>query len=78
MSKGICLPCPCCGEPDAIITVNLADVSEFGCKECGGEFTADHVRDLIARWTPVLAWLATVPDSAPAKDARLAELDVEE
>jgi Zn ribbon nucleic-acid-binding protein len=68
MCKGIVLPCPKCGEPSAIIKVSLANVDEFECAECGNEFAADEVRDFIARWQPVLAWLQTIPESAPAKE----------
>lgn len=60
-TKGIQLPCPRCGEPDANLTLYLADGETFQCQECDEEFTADAVRDLLARWAPVLAWLERMP-----------------
>jgi len=57
------VPCPCCGEEIANISVNLyaLDGDAFTCHECGADFTIDTVRTLIARWTKLLAWLDTVP-----------------
>ena len=61
---GILLPCPKCGCADAGIHVNLACTDEFECNECGEEFGGDDVRQFIALWTPVLKWLADVPQAS--------------
>ena len=54
------LPCPKCGEPDRAV-VDLEDVSQVHCLSCDAEYPTDDVRDLIAAWTPALAWLDTCP-----------------
>jgi len=61
--KTILLPCPCCGEADANIAINLGTLEDetFTCQACNGVFTDASIRDLIARWQPILAWLDTVP-----------------
>lgn len=71
--NAIHLPCPCCGEPNASIDIRLAD-GEFHCRDCETEFTAEHVRSLLARWALVMAWVDQMPtadqldaaDPAPA------------
>jgi len=60
-ARGTALPCPRCGEPSAIIDVRLADLSVLTCQECGEEFGTEEVRQLIDRWSRVLAWLDTFP-----------------
>lgn len=60
-ARGIQLPCPRCGEPDANLLLHLVDGESFTCQECDEEFTAADVRGLLARWAPVLAWLDKMP-----------------
>jgi uncharacterized protein (DUF983 family) len=55
------LPCPKCGEEQVTVSLFLDEVSTFRCCECEGEWSADEVRDLIARWGRVLAWLDLAP-----------------
>lgn len=55
------LPCVLCGNADGNVTVSLDDVSQFNCKECGGDFDAPTVRGHIALWQRVLAWIDTAP-----------------
>lgn len=65
------LPCPCCGEPYANLSLNLGALDGDGavtCQECQSEFSLAHVRDLIGRWTAVLRWVDAAPtfsDSDP-------------
>mgnify|MGYP000966219394 CR=1 FL=1 len=66
--RGIMLPCPKCGEPDAALLFSLADGETITCQDGGCEFTVDDVRDLLARWAPVLAWLGALP-AAPDRPA---------
>ena len=58
---GIQLPCPLCGEAKANINLYLWDTRTFFCGECETEFEADHVRELIDKWTKVLNWVDTMP-----------------
>jgi len=58
--RGILLPCPCCGEPEATIDLTLA-TRVLHCQECDTEFTTQDVANLIAKWQPVLAWLQQMP-----------------
>jgi hypothetical protein len=59
--RGLLLPCPLCGEPDACITLDLDDAETFHCRECDGEFTAQTVKRVIKDWTEVLDWIDTMP-----------------
>jgi uncharacterized protein (DUF983 family) len=53
--------CPRCMEEGGI-TMDAADVHAFHCRECDEDIEADAVRDLIAGWTKLLAWLDTAPE----------------
>ena len=62
------LPCPKCGEQQANISLNLWSLDDqaagnFTCHECDGEIALDEVRDLIARWSKVIAWIETIPSA---------------
>lgn len=59
--KGLQLPCPRCGEPNANMLLHLANGESFTCQECDEELVADELADLLARWAPVLAWLDLMP-----------------
>jgi len=64
--KGCTLPCPRCGEAGASITLdldNLHGVEALSCRECDASFGVDEIRDIIARWTPILAWMDSFPVS---------------
>jgi hypothetical protein len=63
--RGLLLPCPQCGEPNACMLLDLSEGDRFSCQENDCEFRADDVRDLIKRWGPVLAWVEQMP-AAPA------------
>jgi hypothetical protein len=54
------LTCPLCGQ-DCAISLNLEDLETCTCPECSEEFTLDTVRDVIARWQKVLAWVDLCP-----------------
>lgn len=54
------LPCPKCGE-EAIVQIDLDDLNTCKCGECEEEFTTEDVRNLIAKWSSVLAWIDTAP-----------------
>jgi transcription elongation factor Elf1 len=61
---GFTLPCPCCGQQEASISVNLAFLEGEGalrCNECEEEFDVQTVRALIRRWTKVLDWVCAAP-----------------
>lgn len=61
MTRGFSeLPCPKCGEQDAI-TVNLYDVEDLHCSECDTDFSLQEIRELLAAWGPVVKWLDTAP-----------------
>ena len=59
-AAGITLPCPMCAEPEASMSLRLADKT-FECHECSGEVQADDLRSLLARWAKVLAWVDAMP-----------------
>lgn len=64
-NRGLALPCPCCGESEASISLDLFDdpfaSDTLHCQECEADFSAQQVRDLVRRWAPVLAWLDAMP-----------------
>jgi transposase-like protein len=57
------LPCPLCGA-EATVSVDLDDLANFECHECDENFTADDLRERMARWSAVLSWL----DAAPVRE----------
>jgi hypothetical protein len=62
-AHGILLPCPCCKEAEACVSLQLSD-GEFFCRECEETFTADDVRQFIARvrrWEKLLEWAESMP-----------------
>ena len=60
-TRGVALPCPKCGEESATIDLNLADADTLHCQECDTTFSVMDVKSLIARWTPILAWIDAMP-----------------
>lgn len=58
------LPCPRCGQDDSV-WLHLERVDEFECGQCDERFNETELRDIIERWTPVLAWLETAPANRP-------------
>jgi hypothetical protein len=54
------LVCIKCGDDSNTVRVSLADTSEFVC-DCGAEFTAEDVRQFLAAWQKVLAWIDLAP-----------------
>jgi len=65
------LPCPCCGETLANVSLHLSTLDDetaanFTCEECTADFSLADVRGFIARWTPILSWLELIP--APAAE----------
>jgi uncharacterized protein (DUF983 family) len=60
------LRCPHCGQENTV-RVYLEDVTVFQCNACDAEWGADELRELIALWTRVLAWVDQV-DQAPATE----------
>jgi uncharacterized protein (DUF983 family) len=66
-TRGVQLPCPRCGERDANILHSLAQVGVFRCEECDCEFSADDLKAIIARWTPILKWVDAFPHPKPGE-----------
>jgi hypothetical protein len=62
-TPGLLLPCPMCGNQEAVIHLNLADADGCKCQECDEEFTIDDVRGLIEKWTKVIKWVEMMPQS---------------
>jgi transposase-like protein len=56
-TEAVLLPCPCCGEEEVEIALNLSDLHTFTCTSCATEFSAAYVRDVIAKWSKVLRGL---------------------
>lgn len=50
------LTCPkcCC---DGVVMIHLDDFENFCCGDCSEEFTLSDVRELIAGWNKVIAWI---------------------
>lgn len=64
----ILLPCPRCGEAEASIALHLGSLDatngdNFTCEHCSADFSIDDVRQLMARWAPVLAWVEIHPQT---------------
>lgn len=54
-TKGIQLPCPCCGEKEANISLHLDDMDTFTCAECEAEFSRADIEAMLEKWGKVLA-----------------------
>lgn len=54
------LPCPKCGD-NCEILIDLSDFTEAMCRGCDAILEMGLIRDIVSRWTPVLAWIATAP-----------------
>lgn len=59
--RGMKLPCPKCGEQEAMIQLDLDDGQTCSCRECDDEFSLDDVREFIGRWAKMIAWIETMP-----------------
>lgn len=64
--KAIYLPCPLCGEAEASINLYLHGLedpdAQFYCQACEGEFGENQIREIVRRWSKLLAWLDAAPD----------------
>jgi transcription elongation factor Elf1 len=54
------LPCIRCGQ-EASISLDLDDCSTFRCGECEESFDVCDLREHLARWQRVLAWVDAAP-----------------
>lgn len=65
-AKAITMPCPKCGNEEAGIEVRLWCLDEgddvFRCTECEEEFGREAIRELVRKWTKLLAWIDQAPD----------------
>lgn len=55
------LKCPLCGGNDSAQSLDLDDLHNVHCGECGEEYTLDDVREMMAAWQRVLDWVALAP-----------------
>lgn len=62
------LTCVKCSEKE--ISLDLDDCQTFRCRSCEEEYTVDDVREIIAEYSKVLAWIDTAPTFADAKPAK--------
>ncbi len=51
---------------ETAITLDVCDGDTLRCGGCEEEFTVDAVRELIASWGPLLAWVDLHPSRQPA------------
>ncbi len=58
--RGFSVRCLHCGQEESI-RIDAHDLHNFTCSSCDAEFTADDVREELARWGKLLAWLDTSP-----------------
>ena len=70
VQTGMMLPCPCCEEEQACVSL-LLDCGAFVCRECDEEISAEAVQEMITqaeerlaqvrRWEGVLRWAKQMP-----------------
>ncbi len=58
------LTCLKCGQ-EAVIRIDLDDLSTFTCCECDEEFTRANVERVLGQWAQVLTWIDTAPSATP-------------
>jgi hypothetical protein len=61
VKRGVLLPCPCCGQEEATITVSLADGDTLYCEDCSTSFSLDLVRGFVAKWSRMVAYIESMP-----------------
>jgi hypothetical protein len=59
VKRGFDVRCLSCGEPS--VRVYLSDTELFQCGDCDAEFTLKEVRERLAGWAAVLAWVEKAP-----------------
>jgi transcription elongation factor Elf1 len=59
-ATGVTLPCPCCGDAEASISLNLVDRT-FKCNVCDADFDMEFVQLVLTKWTRVAKWVETMP-----------------
>jgi hypothetical protein len=62
-AKGFAVRCIHCGQEECV-RLDVHNLDTFTCSSCDAEFTTDDVRDELARWAKLLAWLDTAPNAA--------------
>jgi len=58
VTRGFKVHCPFCGEENSL-RFNVDDVHQMTCGNCDGEVTPDDIREVMAQWSKLLAWLDT-------------------
>ena len=65
-TRGFKVTCPFCVDEDAVLFINLADVSTIHCPGCDAEFSAAEAREktakLAAQWEMLASWLEDAPE----------------
>lgn len=56
------LPCLLCGEADASVSLDIADMQTVKCNACDGETTIDDIRETLATWRRVIDWVDQAPE----------------
>lgn len=60
--KGFNVHCPMCGVDEGLF-VKLHDCETLHCENCDEEIEISDLRDRMAGWVRLLAWLDTAPSS---------------
>jgi hypothetical protein len=57
--RGIC--CILCADAEAVISLDLDDCHTLRCGACDDTFTLEDVREHVAAWQRVIAWVDAAP-----------------
>lgn len=60
VTRGFKIHCPFCGEENSL-RFNVDDVHAMTCGQCDVDLTAEDIRQVMAQWGHMLAWLDTAP-----------------
>ena len=71
-AKGFKVQCPKCGDPDAVVRMNLNDLREIECTSCGETYSAREAAETAAesarRWAAVARWVDMAADAMEETD----------
>jgi len=63
---GFSLTCPCCGEADVAVTLDLSDLATCHCPSCDEDFSVSTAvkkfADRLAEWQAIARWIESAAE----------------
>jgi len=65
-APGFVLTCPCCGEADVAVTLDLSDLATCHCPSCDEDFSVSTAvkkfADRLAQWQAIARWIESAAE----------------